>query len=72
MMDAFSPSNSVFKFNAMPKLNVFTQFDLGYFRWFVRFENIEQFWQKSVNFEALGYPVVPFQFRFGVSWDLFN
>lgn len=59
-------------FRDQMKLHFFTQFDLGYFRWFIRIENIEQTFLKKANYEALGYPVTPFQFRFGVSWDFFN
>jgi len=72
MMDVFTINNSGMTFTAMPKLHFFTQFDLGYFRWFIRIENIEQAFQKTTNMEALGYPVLPMQLRFGVSWDLFN
>ena len=60
------------QFNDMMKLHFFTQFDLGYFRWFIRVENIEQTFVKPTNFEGVGYPVAPLQFRFGVSWDFFN
>jgi hypothetical protein len=60
-------------YTAMPKLHAFTQFELGFFRWFIRVENIEQtFIAPPVNQEALGYPVVPLQLRIGLSWDLFN
>lgn len=59
-------------FGDMMKLHFFSQFDLGYFRWFVRVENIEQTFAKITNFEGVGYPVTPLQFRFGVSWDFFN
>ncbi len=72
MMDVYSLNNSGLNFTAMPKLHFFTQFDLGYFRWFIRIENIEQAFQKQTNMEAIGYPVMPLQLRFGVSWDLFN
>lgn len=60
------------QFKDMMKLHFYSQFDLGYFRWFVRVENIEQTFVKPTNFEELGYPVVGLQFRFGVSWDFFN
>jgi hypothetical protein len=56
----------------MMKLHFYTQFDLGYFRWFIRVENIEQTFVKPTNFEGVGYPVTPLQLRFGVSWDFFN
>lgn len=72
LLDAYVFSSKDLKYTAMPKLHAFANFDLGYFRWYLRFENIEQTWIKTVNMEAIGYPVVPFQLRFGVSWDLFN
>jgi hypothetical protein len=59
------------QFNAMPKLSAFAQFELGFLRWFVRVENIEQVFV-PVNYEALGYPHVPMQIRVGLSWDIFN
>lgn len=65
-------SAQVSRFNEMPKLHVFTQYELGFFRWFIRVENIEQAFLKTVNMEAIGYPVVPLQLRIGMSWDLFN
>ena len=74
----FDPMFHVYTFNsanksftAMPKLHAFANFDLGFFRWFLRVENIEQTFTKS-NQQLLGYPVVPLQLRFGFSWDLFN
>ncbi|MDF3026218.1 MAG: hypothetical protein K0S23_525 [Fluviicola sp.] len=60
------------QFRDMMKLHFFSQFDLGYFRWFVRVENIEQTFLEPTNFEGVGYPVPSLQFRFGVSWDFFN
>ncbi len=60
------------QFNDMMKLHFFSQFDLGYFRWFIRVENIEQTFVKPTNFEGVGYPVTSLQVRFGVSWDFFN
>ncbi|WP_343633208.1 putative porin [Fluviicola sp.] len=60
------------QFRDMMKLHFYTQFDLGYFRWFIRVENIEQTFVKPTNFEGIGYPVTPLQLRFGVSWDFFN
>lgn len=65
-------TTTVRKFAAMPKLHFYSSFDLGYFRWFIRVENIEQLIIRSKNQEALGYQVVPMQMRFGVSWDFFN
>lgn len=59
-------------YEAMPKLHAFTQFELGFMRWYIRFENLEQLFLHSDNHEVIGYPVLPMQFRFGLSWDLFN
>lgn len=72
LMNTYVFSSKQQYFNAMPKLHAFAQFDLGYFRWFLRIENIEQAFIRTTNFEAVGYPVLPMQLRFGVSWDLFN
>lgn len=72
MMDTYVFSSSARTFEAMPKIHFFTQFDLGFLRWFIRVENIEQTFVKTRNYEAVGYSVLPMQVRFGVSWDLFN
>ncbi|MDR0801995.1 putative porin [Fluviicola sp.] len=72
MINTYVFSNSGRAFREMMKLHFYSQFDLGYFRWFIRIENIEQTFVKPTNFEGLGYPVTPLQFRFGVSWDFFN
>ena len=76
MMDAYvlqTPGISgVRSYSSMPKLHVFAQFELGFLRWFLRVENIEQTLIEDVNQEAVGYPVVPLQIRLGLSWDLFN
>lgn len=71
-INTYSLLSSGKQFNDMMKLHFFSQFDLGYFRWFVRVENIEQTFVKPTNFEGVGYPVTSLQFRFGVSWDFFN
>lgn len=73
VMDTYVLPDTSRSYTAMPKLHAFTQFELGFFRWFIRVENIEQtFVARPVNQEALGYPVVPLQLRIGLSWDLFN
>lgn len=71
-INSYSLLNTGQQFRDMMKLHFFSQFDLGYFRWFLRVENIEQTFLKPTNFEGVGYPVPSLQFRFGVSWDFFN
>jgi hypothetical protein len=71
LFHVYTFSSTAKTFDAMPKLHVFANFDLGFFRWFLRVENIEQSFWKS-NQQLIGYPVVPLQLRFGFSWDLFN
>lgn len=73
LMDTYLlPSGASRSYEAMPKLHVFAQFELGFLRWFIRVENIEQTFIETTNYEALGYPVLPLQIRLGLSWDLFN
>lgn len=71
MMHAYYFSGGNAEFTTMPKIHVFANFDLGFFRWFLRVENIEQTFVE-VNQQVMGYPVAPLQLRFGFSWDLFN
>lgn len=71
-MDTYVFPSAVAVYQAMPRIHFFTQFDLGFLRWFIRVENIEQAFLTYKNQEALGYPVAPLQFRLGVGWDLFN
>ncbi len=72
LVDAYFPINSTSLFESTPKIHVFNSYDLGFLRWSIRFENLEQLFLKTQNYTALGFPIAPFQFRFGVSWDLFN
>ncbi len=65
-------SNTNTSFSSMPYVHVFGQFDLGFLRWFVRVENLEQIGQTQENQEAIGYLINPMQIRMGISWDLFN
>lgn len=71
-VDEYFPVQTTERMNATARIHVFNSYDLGFLRWNIRFENIEQLLYKNQNFSALGYPIAPFQFRFGVSWDLFN
>lgn len=71
-MDTYVFPTTVAYYQAMPKIHFFTQFELGFLRWFIRIENIEQAFLTYKNQEALGYPVAPLQFRLGLGWDLFN
>jgi hypothetical protein len=71
-VDEYIPIQTTERMNATARLHVFNSYDLGFLRWNIRFENIEQLFKQSQNFTALGFPFAPFQFRFGVSWDLFN
>lgn len=71
-MNVYGYDSSFKRFVNMPKLHFYTQFDLGYFRWFIRLENIEQAIIHSTNQPSRGYSVAPMQVRFGVSWDFFN
>lgn len=71
-VDEYFPVQTTERMSATARIHVFNSYDLGFLRWNIRFENIEQLLYKNQNFSALGYPIAPFQFRFGVSWDLFN
>ncbi len=54
------------------RASAFMQYDLGFFRWFIRGENLNLIGQLPKTFELKNYPTNPFLLRFGISWDLFN
>lgn len=54
------------------ELDAFAGFQIDDFRFYLRFENFEYLWvNQDLKFEA-GYPITPFLFRVGLTWDFFN
>lgn len=54
------------------KLDFFTGFQIDEFRFYLKFENIDYFWNPRTNLQQLGYPVAPNVIRLGLTWDFFN
>ena len=72
MLDAFSLNNQNIQNPGLANIHAFGGFQIEQFRFFLRLENIGYFWNDRKNQLAIGYPLVPFQFRVGITWDFFN
>ena len=55
-----------------PITDIYFTGKLQSFRFFLRFENISNLLNESVQFQTVHYPQYDFKFRFGVSWLLLN
>ena len=66
------PNESLFLTPAMMRMNVFTAIQISQFRFYIRGENIDYFWNPEVNRIDGNFPIMPFFIRIGLSWDFFN
>lgn len=62
--------------NAMNQMNlevdVFTGIQIDQFRFYLKLENLDYFWNPRTNLQQLGFPVPPNVIRLGLTWDFFN
>ena len=66
------PILSAFQTPGMMNLHSFMSFQISQFRFYVRAENIDYFWNaKQIRIDP-GFPLMPFYLRLGLSWDFFN
>jgi hypothetical protein len=68
----FSSTASMFTFNPIVRLDIFTGFQIDNFRFFARYENIDSFWNKRQNFTTYKYPISQGVIHIGLTWDFFN
>jgi hypothetical protein len=66
------PNSSVFLTPSMMRVNAFTAFQISQFRFFIRAENVDYFWNPETNRIDGNLPIMPFFIRIGLSWDFFN
>ncbi len=52
--------------------HLFAGFQIDEFRFFLRLENLGYFWNKPQINLLSAYPIVPLQFKVGLTWDFFN
>lgn len=57
---------------AVFELDFFTGFQIDEFRFYIKVENIDYFWNPQTNLQQAGYPVSPNVIRIGLTWDFFN
>lgn len=53
-------------------LDAFFNAEIKEFRFFVRSQNIDYFWNPSTTRIDPNFPITPFMIKIGVSWDFFN
>ncbi|MDB2697639.1 putative porin [Crocinitomicaceae bacterium] len=66
------PNSSVFITPSMMRVNMFTAFQISQFRFFIRAENVDYFWNPETYRIDPNFPIMPFFIRVGLSWDFFN
>lgn len=72
LVDLYQFSNSGYSFQPILRMDVYTGFQIDNFRVFIRYENIDAFWNDRVNFTVDGMPIAPGVIRVGITWDFFN
>lgn len=72
LTNTMDPLISPFVTPAMFRLNLFAAIQVEQFRFFLRGENIDYFWNPATNRIDPNYPIMPFLVRLGFSWDFFN
>lgn len=72
MLNALTFSEIPFQYSGFLNLHAFAGFQIDQFKFFVRFENIGYFWNDKTISLINNYPLAPFQFRVGITWDFFN
>ncbi len=76
--DAYMPATRVFylqdaqKVGGYETVDAFVNMRIKAARVFLKFENIESFFNSSVHYYVPGYPVTPFAIRFGISMRFFD
>ncbi len=65
-------TTSTYLYQPIVRLDIYTGFQIDNFRFFVRYENLDAFWNKRENFTVENYPIAPGLIRIGLTWDFFN
>lgn len=66
------PQNAGMSYSPIIRLDIFTGFQIDNFRFFVRYENLDSFWNGGYNFDYLDYPISRGVIHIGLTWDFFN
>lgn len=54
------------------EIDVFTGIQIDQFRFYLKMENLDYFWNPRTNLQQIGFPVSPNVIRLGLTWDFFN
>lgn len=73
LVDSYQFTNTTSStFQPILRLDVYTGFQIDNFRFFLRYENIDSFWNSKRNYTLLHYPIAPGVIHIGLTWDFFN
>jgi len=72
VFDLYQPVQSGFMTENLMQLNAFLALSIDSFRFFVKAENLSSLWQDATIRIDENYPITPFIFRSGITWDFFN
>lgn len=73
LADLYEFSNSsVYYQEALFRMDIYTGFQIDNFRFFIRYENLDSFWNRKDSYTTSAYPIAPGLIRIGLTWDFFN
>jgi hypothetical protein len=72
LVGTMDPVFSPFETQAMFRANAFAAIQVEQFRFFLRGENIDYFWNDNTIRIDPNFPIMPFIVRIGLTWDFFN
>jgi len=72
LVDLYQFAAGTLSYQPVVRVDIYTGFQIDNFRVFLRYENLDTFWNSRENFTVEGYPVAPGVIRIGITWDFFN
>ncbi|MBN9293017.1 MAG: hypothetical protein J0G96_03455 [Flavobacteriia bacterium] len=72
LVDLYQFAEGTLSYQPVVRVDIYTGFQIDNFRVFLRYENLDTFWNSRENFTVEGYPVAPGVIRVGITWDFFN
>lgn len=72
LVDLYQFAAGTLSYQPIVRMDIYTGFQIDNFRVFLRYENLDTFWNNRENFTVEGYPIAPGVIRIGITWDFFN
>lgn len=72
VLGLLEPTQTTQQTSSLYRVNAFMALAITQFRFFVKGENISYFLNDQTTSIDVGYPIMPFLLRVGITWDFFN